>query len=102
MYLFDAKGDLLEARVEEVISRQGDDETIFELEQMVAELGEVVFGRIEIKPFSVKRFDLEFGLVVQRPTPTERTQGEDWLWVSLQPGDAMAFQEPFDSGEYDT
>ncbi len=102
LYLFDAQGDLLEARIEEVTARQGNDETVVALEQMVAELGEVVFGRIEVKPFSVKRFGLEFGLVVQRPARSERARGEDWLWVSLRPGDAMAFQPPFDSGEYDT
>ena len=31
------------------------------------ELGEVSFGRIEIKPFSVERFDTVFGLIAREP-----------------------------------
>lgn len=103
MYLFDPKGELVEARIEEVRGRKGEDlESSAALEKMVAQLGKVTFERIEIKPFSVERLGLQFGLIVQRPTRQERAQGEKWLWVCLQPGDAMAFQAPFDSGDYDT
>ncbi|BCM92342.1 hypothetical protein IAD21_04221 [Abditibacteriota bacterium] len=103
LYLFDARETLLEARIEEVTTRSGNvGEAIAALEAMVAELGGVTIERIMVKPFAVERFGLEFGLVVQRPTRQERAAGEDWLWVSLQPGDSMAFQAPFDSGEYDT
>lgn len=103
LYVFDKQGTLLEARIEEVTERSGHlDECWEALEAMVARLGEVTIERIKIKPFAVERFELQFGLIVERPTRQERAQGEDWLWVSLQPGDLIAFQAPFDSGEYDT
>ncbi len=103
LYIFDAQGTLLEAHIEEVTTRLGkENEAVAPLTEMVAQLGETTIERIVVKPFSIERFGLQFGLVVQRPTPKECAQGEDWLWVSLQPGDAMAFQAPFDSGEYDT
>ena len=102
LYLFDAQGALVEARIEEVSARSGDGEAIVALEKMVAQLGYVTIERIKVRPFAVERFGLQFGLVVERPTRQERARGEEWLWVSLQPGDLMAFQAPFDSGEYDT
>ena len=69
---------------------------------MVAGLGDVTIERIQVKPFAIERFGLQFGLIVDHPTHRERARGEDWLWVSLQPGDSMAFEAPFDSSEYST
>jgi hypothetical protein len=63
----------------------------------LAELGEVSYDRIEVHPFEVERFGTTFGLVLREP------EDEDDVWaVEVQPGNYMAFFEPFDSGDYDT
>ena len=99
LYLFDREGRLLEAVIDEPGPRATDNAARQRelLEQRVRELGPVVRCRIEIRPFSVRRFGIEFGLV------SRRASGDDdsW-WVELLPGNYMAFHEPFDSGEYDT
>ncbi|MET4727283.1 hypothetical protein ABIE09_001077 [Lysobacter enzymogenes] len=99
LYLFDAAGALLEARIDEFGPRaQLDLEARNRVyEQRLAELGEVEFDRIEIAPFSVSRFGVEFGLIPNWP----QDEGEQ-LSISLEPGDYMAFFEPWDSGDYDT
>jgi len=66
-------------------------------QQRLKELGEVRFSRIEVAPFSVLRFGIEFGLIVREPEDEE-----DVCAVEMQPGNYMAFFEPWDSGEYDT
>jgi hypothetical protein len=45
----------------------------------------------------VDRFGTTFGLI-----PVEPEEGEDFWYVDLQPGDYMAFSEPWDSGDYET
>jgi hypothetical protein len=67
------------------------------LDKRMAELGQVEYGRIEVQPFAIERFATKFGLVPRAPEEA----GESW-WVELQPGNYMAFHEPWDSGEYDT
>jgi hypothetical protein len=57
----------------------------------------VTFERIEVAPFSVERFGTTFGLV-----PLEPEEEDDEWSVEVQPGNYMAFLEPWDSGEYDT
>ncbi|HVX85799.1 MAG TPA: hypothetical protein VH253_13540 [Phycisphaerae bacterium] len=99
LYLFDADGKLLEAKIDELGPRATmDREKARRLyDQRLKELGEVRFGRVEVAPFSVKRFGTEFGLIVREP------EGEVDVWaVEMQPGNYMAFFEPWDSGEYDT
>lgn len=66
-------------------------------DRRLRELGEVAFGRIEMKPFAIERFDTEFGLILRPPEEDD----EGWA-AEMQPGDFMAFFEPWDSGEYDT
>ena len=99
LFLFDSAGKFLEARIECFGPRASlDDAKRREVyEAWLSELGEVSFERIEVAPFSVERFGTTFGLV---PRPPEEDDG-DW-WVELQPGNYMAFHEPWDSGEYDT
>jgi len=99
LYLFDAAGALLEARIDEFGPRAGMDREARKrvYEQRLAELGEIEFDRIEIAPFSLTRFGVEFGLIPNWP----EDEGEQ-LSISLQPGDYMAFFEPWDSGDYDT
>ena len=99
LYIFDAEGALLEATIDELGPRANlDREKARKLyEERLRSLGKVRFGRIEVEPFSVKRFGTEFGLVLRVP------EDEEDVWaVEVQPGNYMAFFEPWDSGDYDT
>jgi len=57
-------------------------------EARLRELGKVRFRRIEVAPFSVKRFRTRFGLIPQPPDPQE--EGDEWV-VEFHPGNVMAF-----------
>jgi hypothetical protein len=99
LYLFDAAGKLLEARIDVFGPRatMSDDERRRLYQQRLHELGDVSFERIEVAPFAVERFGTTFGLVLRAP------EDEDDPWaVEVQPGNYMAFFEPWDSGDYDT
>jgi hypothetical protein len=99
VYIFDQNGKLVEARIDDLGPRSELDRDRARqlLEQRMLELGPFDYGRIVVQPFAVERFGTMFGLVPRAP------EGEDdgW-WVELQPGNYMAFHEPWDSGEYDT
>jgi hypothetical protein len=97
LFLFDAAGALVEARIDDLGPRASLDEAYrrARYDGHLAALGEVTFDRIVIAPFSVERFGTAFGLIVD-----DGDDGE--CWVTLQPGDYMAFSEPWDSGEYST
>jgi len=99
VYIFDSAGKLSEARIDDLGTRAELDRVAARklLEQRMAELGPVDYGRIEVQPFAVEQFGTTFGLVPRAP----EDEGGDW-WVELQPGNYMAFHEPWDSGEYDT
>jgi hypothetical protein len=98
MYLFDATGKLLEARIDDFGPRAVQDREKRQVfEQRLRELGNVTFQRIQIAPFAVERFGTIFGLILR---PSEQEAG-GW-WVEVEPGNYMAFHEPWDSGEYDT
>ncbi|WKJ90025.1 hypothetical protein QZJ86_18760 [Methylomonas montana] len=99
LYLFDEQGKLLEAKIDTLGPRASIDSvacrTLYE--ERLRELGEVSFERIQVAPFSIERFGTTFGLVLREP------EDEDDPWaVEVQPGNYMAFFEPWDSGEYDT
>lgn len=99
LYLFDADGKFLEAKIEDFGPRAAlDDSKRREAyDRLLAELGDVTLDRIEVSPFAVERFGTSFGLVVREP------EDEDDPWaVEMQPGNYMAFFEPWDSGDYDT
>jgi hypothetical protein len=99
LYIFDKRGSFLEARIDDLGTRADLDaehaRRIFK--QRLSELGPVEYGRIEVQPFEIQRFGTSFGLL---PRPPE--EGDDDWWVELEPGNYMAFHEPWDSGEYDT
>jgi hypothetical protein len=99
LYIFDMAGTLIEATIDSFGSRAGLDESARSAlyAQRLASLGEASFERIEVAPFSLERFGLEFGLVVRVP----EDEDDEWA-VEMQPGNYMAFFEPWDSGEYDT
>lgn len=97
IYLFDAKGTLVEARIDELGRHSEFERDRALVDQRVSELGPIVYCRIEVQPFAIERFETTFGLA---PRPPE-DEDDNW-WVEMQPGNYMAFHEPWDSGEYDT
>ena len=99
LYLFDKHGRFFEAKIDDLGTRaQLDEDHVRDrFKRRLAELGPVEYGRIDVQPFEVQHFATTFGLV---PRPPEE-DGDDW-WVEVQPGNYMAFHEPWDSGEYDT
>ena len=99
LFIFDREGNLIEDEIECFGPRKSvDPERICECyEGKLESLGAVIFGRIEVKPFKIERFETEFGLIIREPE-----EDGDVLAVELQPGNYMAFFEPWDSGEYDT
>lgn len=100
LYLFDADGRFLEALIDAFGPRDRMDREARRAayDARLAQLGKVTFARIEVEPFAIDRFGTTFGLV---PRPPEDEDDDVW-WVTVEPGDYMAFTEPWDSGSYDT
>jgi hypothetical protein len=99
LYLFDAAGKLLDARIDVLGPRASvsEEEARRVLGQRLDELGDVTFERINVAPFAVEQFGTTFGLIPLAP----EDDGETWP-VEVQPGNYMAFAEPWDRGWYDT
>ena len=99
LYKFDREGNLLEAIIDSLGPRGSYDEDARKEKYLARlyELGDVEYCRIEVKPFSIEREGVNFGLIPREP------EDEEDIWaVELLPGNYMAFFEPWDSGEYDT
>jgi hypothetical protein len=99
LYLFDAAGKLLEAKIDAFGPRatMNEEERHRTYQRRLQELGDVSYERIVVAPFAVERFGTTFGLVLREP------EDEEDVWaVEVQPGNYMAFFEPWDSGDYDT
>lgn len=105
LYIFDADGNLFETKIDDLGERENkilpgnklDISSVGSLvETRLIELGEFSFGDIEVMPFRVEKFGVEFGLIPQPPEDDE----DEW-WVAAEPGDYMAFFPPYD-GDYDT
>ena len=106
-YLFDSDGRFLEATIHDLgqrssgeppgnaLQENADAETL--QQQLLAELGNVQFGNIKVRPFSHASNGTEFGLIAQPPEDDE----DEWTVVA-EPGNYMAFYSPWDDGEYDT
>jgi hypothetical protein len=99
LYLFDDAGNLIEATIKAFGPRNKMVDTNRRrfYDECLANLGRVSYERIEVAPFSLERFGTIFGLVVREPD-----EEDDPCCVEVQPGNYMAFFEPWDSGEYDT
>jgi len=99
VFLFDSNGRFSEARIDDLGPRAtlNREEARRVLDKRMKELGPLDYGRIKVQPFAIERFGTTFGLVPRAP---ERE--DDGWWVELQPGNYMAFHEPWDSGAYDT
>jgi hypothetical protein len=69
VYLFDAAGALLEARIDDLGLRSEVDEDAARalLEKRVAELGALSYEDIEVQPFSLQRFETTFGMIPRPP-----------------------------------
>lgn len=76
LFLFDGAENLTDARVDDFGPRASVDESKRRrlYEQRLAELGAVVFDRIEVKPFVVNKFGRQFGLIPRAP----EDDGEPW------------------------
>ena len=99
LYLFDHDGQLIDAKIDAFGPRQTMDRTARRdlRDRRLRQLGPVTFGRIVIAPFAIKRSGVSFGLLIREPEDSD----EPWA-VTAEPGDYMAFFEPWDSGVYDT
>ena len=98
LYVFDAAGQLIQAKIDSFGPRgSNDDARRRKYAERLASLGDASFERVEVAPFGIERFGLEFGLVARAP----EDEDDEWA-VEMQPGNYMAFFEPWDSGEYDT
>lgn len=105
LYIFDADGKLLEAKIDDLGVRESE---VLRLQKLdidfadsiiqtwLGELGKISFRNIKVAPFSIKRFGVEFGLIAHSPEEPD----EDW-YVTVEPGDYMCFYPPWD-GNYDT
>src|SRR5262245_11352189 len=62
IYLFDAKGTLVEARIDELGRHPQFDQEQALVGQRTSELGPLVYCRIEVQPFAIERFGTTFGL----------------------------------------
>ena len=99
LFLFDPSGSLINSKIEKLGPRAELDEkdASIKYDKMLQNLGEVEFSRIDIRPFSVEKYGIEFGLILREP------EDEEDVWaVELLPGNYMAFFEPWDDGDYDT
>ncbi len=99
LYLFDKKGALVEAKIDSFGPRDAMDEAARQefRKKLLSEIEPVKYQRISVAPFSVDKFGTTFGLVLRTPEDEE----DEWA-VEAQPGNYMAFFEPWDSGDYDT
>jgi hypothetical protein len=97
LYIFDAKGNLIEAKIDDFGPRKSMDKVAAEriYTTRLEELGDISYERIDIAPFSLERFGVTFGLL---PDVDE----EGVLSMILEPGNYMAFYEPWDSGDFVT
>ena len=99
LYLFDSSGEFMSAEIEAFGPRATADSYAQRTAylRLLDRLGPVTFQRIEVAPFEVERFGIKFGLIGR-----DCDDPDDVLAVEMQPGNYMAFFEPWDSGEYDT
>ena len=93
VFIFEADGAFREARIDSFGPREGMDEEAAKqrAEERMKELGSVIFTDIIVSPFSIEHQGTKFGFI-----PEEETGG-----IELQPGNYMAFFDPWD-GDYDT
>ena len=99
LYLFSKSGDLIDSKIHDFGPRSTLDDVARDSmrQKWLNELGKVEFTRIQVAPFKIVQYNTEFGLIVREPDDED-----DIVAVEMQPGNFMAFFEPWDSGDYDT
>ncbi len=99
LYIFNEGGELIASEIDSFGPRETMDAGARKRthDARLQSLGKVSLERIVVAPIALEKFGTTFGLVVRQP------EHEDDPWaVEVQPGNYMAFFEPWDSGEYDT
>ena len=103
LYLFDAFGALKDARIHRAKPTESEDQAF--VKSLLDDLGEHRVGNIRVAPFAVEAFGIQFGLIFDPgddlDDEDEEEEDEVSVWVTVEPGNYMAFYPPWD-GEYDT
>jgi hypothetical protein len=99
LYLFDRDGFCVEARIDNLGPREYLNPSVADaaFAQRLSELGNVAYGSIRIRPFQMQHAHTVFGFVAHEPLHTD----DEW-YITVEPGNYMAFHAPWDSGDYDT
>ncbi|MBL4832544.1 MAG: hypothetical protein JKY26_01110 [Pseudomonas sp.] len=99
LYLFRDDGELFSHKIVELGHRGefSEEHRTQVYNEILNSLVDASHARIEVKPFTIEKDGIRFGLI-----PREPDDDEDVLSVELLPGNYMAFFEPWDSGTYDT
>lgn len=99
LYVFDEKGKLIESKIDSFGPRASMNHQKRQdmIDLRLYELGKFTRERIMMQPFTVDHDGVKFGLVARPPEPGSKS----WA-VEVEPGNYMAFFEPWDSGVYDT
>lgn len=99
LYVFDSAGLLVDSQIMTLGVRDtfDEDEAQEKYAMLKASLGVVEHRRVELEPFHVEYDGKKFGLILREPE-----DDDDCYAVEVQPGNYMAFFEPWDSGDYDT
>jgi predicted DNA-binding WGR domain protein len=102
LYVFDEFGLLKDARIhsEQALGLATQTAVQAFAAAELASLGKVKFGDIKVAPFVVEKFGRPFGLVFDPGSP-EDDEDEPYLCVTVEPGNYMAFNPPWE-GDYDT
>jgi predicted DNA-binding WGR domain protein len=102
LYLFDEFGLLKEARIhsEQELGLQTQTAVREFADAELARLGKIKYGDIKVAPFAVEKFGQQFGLI-HDPGDPEEDDDEAYVSVTVEPGNYMAFNPPWD-GDYDT
>lgn len=98
LFLFDTNGKLIDATIDDLGPRSALDRDAASIlyQQRLESLGNVDFCDIRIAPFKIERFGIDFGMI-----PRECKDEDDEPAIEMQPGNYMAFFDPWD-GDYDT
>ena len=93
LHLFDKEGNYIETKhwLGGTTNQVNDSVLYSKLEAMVAELGEVHYGDIEVKLFQTTIDGVTFGLVPEN----------EYGFIELEPNSTIAFSKPWD-GSYST
>jgi hypothetical protein len=99
VFLWTADGTFDEIRIDDLGPRNGLDFSAEDaaIEKRLAELGDYTIEPITVAPFAVGAYGETFGFVPHVPP-----EGTDDAWISLLPGDYMAYYAPWNGEDYDT